>query len=437
MTIPLTANFENSTIPAGWTTFNPDFDREMELVDLTNWGGNKVVYFDNYSEDTDPTGTSDGMVTSKIDMSLAGNKNAELSFDVAYAMYEDEDGIYFDSLVLYYSTDCGQTFTPFWKKWGSDLATGQTTMDEYIPSGAAEWRKERISLSFLNGQSSVQLKIANVSGWGNYLFLDNLEIKVPQPTQKPVVDFATTTTTVCEGSSVKFTDKSTNSPISWTWTFAGGTPLSTTDQNPVVIYKTPGTYNVTLTASNSLGSNTKTSTAYITVIAKPTLQITKDKQEIFEGDLVTLTASGAKNYVWKDKARGQIGTGTSIKVKPVVASTYIVEGENDNGCINSASIEITIKPLGDDDKVDVNSLLTLYPNPTDQDVTVSLNPGTSVHASKVSIFNSLGILLETKQMEYSDNLWKTDINTARYAKGTYFMRVEYNGKLIRKSFVKI
>jgi PKD repeat protein len=437
ITIPFTGNFETLAVPAGWTAFNPDYDREMEWLDLTDYSWTNTAAFDNYSADTDPTGTTDGMVTSKIDMSLSANKFAELSFDVAYAMYEDEDGIYFDSLVLYYSTDCGQTFTPFWKKWGSDLATGATTGDLFIPSGPTEWRKEKISLSFLNGQSNVQLKIANVSGWGNYLYLDNIQISVPKPTQKPVTAFSTTTTTVCEGSSIKFTDNTTNSPTSWSWTFDGGTPSTSTEQNPVVVYKTAGLYNVSLTTSNALGSNTKTSASYITVVAKPTLQITKDKVEIVEGDFVTLTASGGKNYIWKDKVRGQIGTGTTITIKPVAASTYIVEGENENGCVSNSSIEIMLKPLADDDEIQTNSILSLYPNPTFHDVVVSLNPGIAVQSSKVSIYNSLGILLESKQMGFVDSVWKTSINAGKYAKGTYFIKVEYGGKLIRKSFIKI
>jgi PKD repeat protein len=437
MSVPFSWNFELDSIPAGWTSFNPDFDRKMEWLDLYPYSWSNAAGFDNYSAETDPTGTADGMVTSKIDMSLNANKFAELSFDVAYAMYEDEDGIYFDSLVLSYSTDCGQTFIPFWKKWGSDLATSPTTGDLFIPSGASEWRKEKISLAFLNGQSNVQLKLANVSGWGNYLYLDNIQISVPKPTQKPVTAFSTTTTTVCEGSSIKFTDNTTNYPTSWSWTFDGGTPQTSTEQNPVVVYKTPGIYNVSLTTGNTLGSNTKIVNSYINVVAKPTLQITKDKLEIFEGDMVTLTASGGKNYVWRDKVRGQVGTGTSIKVKPIVASTYIVEGENDNGCISTASIDITIKPLADDVGVDANRVITLFPNPTLQDITISLTPEAAVASSKVSIYNSLGVLLESKQMTVEDNVWTTNIDAGKYADGTYFIKVEYGGKLLRKSFIKM
>jgi PKD repeat protein len=89
---------------------------------------------------------------------------------------------------------------------------------------------------------------------------------VPAPPQPPAADFSADTTTVNEGDSVQFTDLTTNNPTSWTWTFAGGTPNSSSDQDPLVTYDTQGTYTVTLTADNSAGSDTETKVDYITVL---------------------------------------------------------------------------------------------------------------------------------------------------------------------------
>jgi PKD repeat protein len=62
---------------------------------------------------------------------------------------------------------------------------------------------------------------------------------------------------------VQFTDKSTGSPTSWYWDFGDGT--TSTLQNPVHSYNTAGTYIPILTASNVIGTSTKTSTVPITV----------------------------------------------------------------------------------------------------------------------------------------------------------------------------
>jgi PKD repeat protein/C1A family cysteine protease len=81
----------------------------------------------------------------------------------------------------------------------------------------------------------------------------------------PVANFTADKTTLNTGGTVNFSDISTNAPTSWSWTFEGGTPANSTLQNPVVTYATAGTYDVSLTVSNTNGSNTKTNTDFITV----------------------------------------------------------------------------------------------------------------------------------------------------------------------------
>jgi bacillolysin len=65
---------------------------------------------------------------------------------------------------------------------------------------------------------------------------------------------------------LRFIDASLNDPTSWKWTFTGGTPSTSTLQNPTVTYNNPGKYQVTLTATNSYGNNTSTKTNYIEVL---------------------------------------------------------------------------------------------------------------------------------------------------------------------------
>ncbi len=72
-------------------------------------------------------------------------------------------------------------------------------------------------------------------------------------------------TTVCNGSSVNFSDLSSGMVTTWNWTFEGGTPATSTQQNPIVIYNTPGIYDVTLQVTDGTNSNSKTVTNMITV----------------------------------------------------------------------------------------------------------------------------------------------------------------------------
>jgi PKD repeat protein len=79
-----------------------------------------------------------------------------------------------------------------------------------------------------------------------------------------VADFTASSTSICQGSSVTFTNASTGA-TTYSWVFTGGTPSTSTATNPVVQYNTPGTYTVTLTASNASFSDIETKTSYITV----------------------------------------------------------------------------------------------------------------------------------------------------------------------------
>ncbi len=72
----------------------------------------------------------------------------------------------------------------------------------------------------------------------------------------PYSQFSASTSTICQGGCINFTDLSTNAPTSWAWNFPGGNPSTSTQKNPQnICYNTPGTYTVTLTASNASGSN--------------------------------------------------------------------------------------------------------------------------------------------------------------------------------------
>jgi PKD repeat protein len=90
---------------------------------------------------------------------------------------------------------------------------------------------------------------------------------VPPP--PPVTDFTADSTTIVKGKSVQFTNTSTGGPGTYTWTFEGGTPATSTDPNPVVTYDEVGVYDVSLTVTNISGSDTKTVADYITVTPPP------------------------------------------------------------------------------------------------------------------------------------------------------------------------
>jgi PKD repeat protein len=81
--------------------------------------------------------------------------------------------------------------------------------------------------------------------------------------------FDASSTFITPGGIVEFTDQSSNSPISWSWSFPGGTPSSSTEKNPSVTYKTEGFYDVTLSATGASGTLQLQKTGYVRVSSQP------------------------------------------------------------------------------------------------------------------------------------------------------------------------
>jgi PKD repeat protein len=78
-------------------------------------------------------------------------------------------------------------------------------------------------------------------------------------------NFEPSSSTVTQGNTVNFEDKSTGEPTSWEWTFEGGTPASSTLQNPTITYDTEGSFSVTLKVNNKKTEDTKEVIGAITV----------------------------------------------------------------------------------------------------------------------------------------------------------------------------
>jgi uncharacterized protein (TIGR02145 family) len=97
---------------------------------------------------------------------------------------------------------------------------------------------------------------------GNYV-IDEVSVLLLSR-EPPEVFFSADQTRISPGTPVQFTDHSTNKPVEWLWDFGDGQTSS--EQNPLHVYLSPGSYTIDLTVSNPYGSGRVTRIDYIAVI---------------------------------------------------------------------------------------------------------------------------------------------------------------------------
>lgn len=173
--LPFSEDFEGSFPPSDWSIIDPDNDN-LTWQQNTSYSssGSKSTEKDNYN--SDDAGSYDYLITPEID--LSSSNNPSLSFDLAYESYSDPSiGPYVDTLFVLATVDCGETWLVIYAKYGADLSTTDDIWNagEFFPT-ANDWRTETISLTNLDDFSNVSFAFANLSGYGNHLYIDRIEV---------------------------------------------------------------------------------------------------------------------------------------------------------------------------------------------------------------------------------------------------------------------
>ena len=306
----------------GFTVDNPD--GSITWTQTTVEGaryGNQAMFMNNFEYNI--VGQRDGLVSPTIDFS--GRTDAVLMIEYAYTNY---DATFNDSLIVSVSSDNGANFLRVFdegENGGGTLATRPTTTASFSPQAPADWCFEgtygsgclNIDLSAFSSPNTV-IRIENYNGYGNNMYIENVAlVSSCASLEAPLAAFQVSEAQGCAPFTVQYSDTSSGSPASWSWSFPGGTPASSTQQNPTVTYNTPGTYNATLTVTNSVGSDSFTQNSVVTVEEGATPDFTFN----ITGNTVnfTNTSVNGDSYFW------EFGdTQTSSQFNPT--HTYADEG---------------------------------------------------------------------------------------------------------------
>lgn len=222
---------------------------------------------------------------------------------------------------VYRSTDRGQTWTNYsgtlppiniinviWDRFSTDeslyLGTGMSVY--YRNNLATDW------LGYNNGLPTIaeiqDLMIYNegnvasklrVAYYGRGVWESDL---YSAAAALPYTQFSASGNLICTGQSINFTDATLGNPSAWAWTFAGGTPATSTQQNPAVTYNTAGIYQVTLTSTNANGSDAEIKYGYITVL-NPAQGITLSPEGFETG---VNPANWTENNIANDNLRWEV-----------------------------------------------------------------------------------------------------------------------------------
>ncbi len=172
--LPVHTDFETAALPQAWQILNPNNDRTWSFTTNAGAEGSSAsALFDNFSAGgPNPRGRRDGLITPEFDFRFANLPY--INFNYAYARRNANTN---DSLILYYSLDCGFSWRRIWAKGGAELATAAEQNTAFVPQ-ATEWENIDLEIHRLTDHWKVKFMLENYSDFGNNLYIDDFKIRL-------------------------------------------------------------------------------------------------------------------------------------------------------------------------------------------------------------------------------------------------------------------
>ncbi len=216
------------------------------------------------------------------------NGSVDVVAPVAADFTADETDVFIDEVITFTSSPTGGSgvFTYAWDF--GDTGTSTEANPDHSYSTPGSYTVSLTVTDTLNG-SDIETKDDYITVYG------------------PVAaDFSSDITALIAGDSVDFTaiPSGGSSPYTYEWDFGDGDTTDNKSANPNHTYAAAGTYNVSLTVTDSLdGSDTETKDNYITVYTPVTADFSANATQVLVGQSISFTAdptdgSGSFTYGW-------------------------------------------------------------------------------------------------------------------------------------------
>jgi PKD repeat protein len=235
----------------------------------------------------------------------------------------------------------------------------------------------------------------------------------------------------CAPHFAQFSGQNPSNVISWLWIFPGGTPATSTERNPRVIYSTSGVYSVTLRISNAAGINTTVLDSFIRVQPTPIVKFAVVSIDSTVATFENLSSS-ASNYKW------DFGDGTGSGDFNPPPHTYYRNGNYtvtlqalNNACGGVTTQQVPIYVVSTDEAESAN--VSLFPNPTNGKWTLDFKtPLASITTMVVS--NARGQIVKTTKLLPQNN---QEFDFGDLTNGVYFLRFTNERGNFVKKLIKI
>jgi len=238
--------------------------------------------------------------------------------------------------------------------------------------------------------------------------------QAPTVETPPIASFSATPTTGCAPLTVQFDNTSSANTTGFNWQFSGGTPDTSTLQNPLVEYAVPGTYLVRFTASNAAGSDSIVQNIVVKPLPLAGFDFLVSGKTVDFGNL----SQNADTLLW-DFGDGNSSSETNPSHVYAANGDYTVTLTAINDCGTSIMEQIiTISTVGMEE-ADWIGAFRLYPNPAVESIVWVMN-GDVFHPEVIQLLDAQGGICRTW---VSDPLPKT-LSTVGLPTGVYFLKIK-------------
>lgn len=270
--------------------------------------------------------------------------------------------------------------------------------------------------------------IANNDCGGN-----SITLEVVIEALMPIASFKASPEEGCAPLTVQFEDESENEPTGWQWTFQGGDPATSTQQNPTVTYNTPGIYDVSLIVTNSAGSAQLVQSQYINVQDVPfgSFSYAENGLEVTFNN----TSIGAASYAW-DFGDGTSSSNPSPVHTYAAPGTYTVVMTVTNEC--GATVVEEVIQVAPTSVMEVGWLnaFEVYPNPNSGQFQLYLNgPTTPRQSLAIRLYSVVGQQLYLAEVEYVGGELQHRFDLRYLPKGMYVLEVANQASAVYKKVV--